>query len=207
MCVSLLDTKFIVPIVNFERCCWQVCTMFIVNLVDCHCLAYSSIALLAEVNTIFLHTRKLLQMSRVSFDSLLYRINAVINIATFLCCRFVCLVWILYGIVVYRDIVGPCYLLAISSSTFIMVVINIVLFWRLLSSDFLRQPSAPSGRCSKKDEDGIVLSSSPAAASNKQSLLVADGIKKIRSRVAENGYASKMCVDFDGMLGLNGEVM
>lgn len=112
--------------------------MFFVNMALCQCVAYTAVALLAEVNTVFLHARKLLQMLRIPFDSLLYRFNSAANIATFVGCRFLCLAWITYGILNYHDRIGPKYYIAISSSTFLMSIINIVLFWRLLSSDYLR---------------------------------------------------------------------
>ena len=111
--------------------------MFVVHLVTCRYVAYSAVALLAEVNTIFLHFRKLLQMAGVSFTRLLYRANAAANIFTFVSCRFVCLVWIAYGVIFWRSRVTWSYLFAISSATVVMYVINMVLFWRLLCSDVL----------------------------------------------------------------------
>jgi len=111
--------------------------MFIVHLVICRYISYSAIALLAEVNSIFLHFRKLLQMAGVAFSRLLYRANAAANLVSFASCRFVCLVWIVYGIVVWRSRIGLVYMFAISVATFVMYVINLVLFWRLLCSDVL----------------------------------------------------------------------
>jgi len=111
--------------------------MLVVHLVSCRYIAYSVVALIAEVNTIFLHFRKLLQMAGVSFGRLVYRVNAAVNIFTFVSCRFVCLVWIMYGIVVYNSRISWAYMTAISSSTLVMCVINAVLFWRLLCSDVL----------------------------------------------------------------------
>jgi len=122
----------------FSYCCFQVVAMFSAHLIQCHCVAYTAVALLAEVNTVFLHARKLLQILRVPFTCWLYRANSAANIATFVGCRFLCLVWISYGIVVYRNVVGPRYWIAITISTFIMSIINIVLFWRLLCSDCFR---------------------------------------------------------------------
>jgi len=111
--------------------------MFIVHLVSCRYIAYSVVALLAEVNTVFLHFRKLLQMAGVTFDRLLYRLNAAANLFTFVSCRFVCLVWIGYGVIFWRSRVSWPYLVAISSSVVVMYIINVVLFWRLLCSDVL----------------------------------------------------------------------
>jgi len=119
--------------------------MFIVHLLSCRCIAYSAVALLAEVNTMFLHFRKLLQMAGVSFNRLLYRVNAAANIFTFVSCRFVCLLWIGYGIIAFRSRVSLPYLFAIASATFVMYIINVVLFWRLLCSDVLgRRQTRPA---------------------------------------------------------------
>jgi len=63
--------------------------MFIWHLTTCRYVAYSAVALIAEVNTIFLHFRKLLQMAGVSFTRLLYRVNAAVNLFTFVSCRLV----------------------------------------------------------------------------------------------------------------------
>jgi len=111
--------------------------MFVVHLVSCRYIAYSVVALIAEINTIFLHFRKLLQMAGVSFSRLLYRVNAGANLVSFVTCRFVCLFWIAYGIVVYNSRISWAYMTAISSSALVMYVINAVLFWRLLCSDVL----------------------------------------------------------------------
>ena len=47
----------------------QVGGMFFYNVIQCQCIAYNVVALLAEINTIFLHTRKLLQV-RLTVTSL-----------------------------------------------------------------------------------------------------------------------------------------
>jgi len=121
----------------FVFCCVQVGGMFVVHLVTCRYVAYSAVALLAEVNTIFLHFRKLLQMAGVSFTRLLYRANAAANIVTFMSCRFVCLIWIGYGVIFWRSRVSWPYLVSISTAVVVMYIINVVLFWRLLCSDVL----------------------------------------------------------------------
>lgn len=112
--------------------------MFFYNVVQCRCVAYNVVALLAEVNTIFLHSRKLLQMSRISFSHWLYRLNAFMNIFTFVSCRFLCLTWIVYGMFIWYNRVTPVYLCVLGSAMFVMWVTNVILFWRLICSDLLR---------------------------------------------------------------------
>lgn len=123
---------------------FQIAGMFIIHLVSCRYIAYSVVALLAEINTVFLHFRKLLQMSGIAFSHPLYRANAAVNLLSFVGCRFVCLVWIAYGMIAWRARVSGPYLVAISSAVTVMYVINVVLFWRLLCSDVLgRRRSRP----------------------------------------------------------------
>jgi len=52
-------------------------------------------------------------------------------------CRFFCLIWIGYGVIVWRSRVSFSYMIAISSAVVVMYVINVILFWRLLCSDVL----------------------------------------------------------------------
>lgn len=115
-----------------------VAGMFFYNVVQCRCVAYNVVALLAEVNTIFLHSRKLLQMSGILFSHWLYRLNAFMNIFTFVSCRFLCLSWIVYGMFIWYDRVTPVYLCVLGSAMFVMWVTNVILFWRLVCSDLLR---------------------------------------------------------------------
>lgn len=118
--------------------CFQVAGMFFYNIAQCRCIAFNVVALLAEVNTIFLHSRKLLQMCEISFSHWLYRLNSCMNLFTFVSCRFLCLTWIVYGMFIWYNRVSPIYLVVLGSSMFVMWVINVVLFWRLICSDILR---------------------------------------------------------------------
>jgi len=106
---------------------------------QCRCIAYNVIALLAEVNSIFLHARKLLQMSGFRFSGWLYRANAAANIASFVPCRFGGLAWIIYGMTRWNDRVSPIYLYLLGAAIFVLWVTNTILYWRLISSDLLRQ--------------------------------------------------------------------
>ena len=117
----------------------QVAGIFFHNVVQCHCIAYNVIALLAEVNTIFLHARKLLQMSGFKFSGWLYRANSAANLVSFVPCRFGGLAWILYGMTQWNDRVGRVYLYLLAAAIFVLSVTNAILFWRLICSDVLRR--------------------------------------------------------------------
>lgn len=143
-----------------------VAGMFFYNVVQCRCVAYNVVALLAEVNTIFLHSRKLLQMSGFSFSHWLYRLNSFMNIFTFVSCRFLCLSWIVYGMFIWYDRVTPIYLYVLGSAMFVMWGTNIILFWRLICSDILR-PLA--GARSRATTNGPLGSDEvPPAAANSE---------------------------------------
>lgn len=111
---------------------------FIYNLVNCTCIGYNVVALAAECNTFFLHTRKLMQMHRVGFDHWAYRLNAAINLLSFIIFRGGCLSAITYGVVFYGHRITLFNRWVLGISMFIMNGINPVLFWRLLKNDFLR---------------------------------------------------------------------
>jgi len=117
----------------------QVAGIFFYNVVQCRCIAYNVIALLAEVNSIFLHARKLLQMSGFEFTGLLYRANAVANLVSFVPCRFGGLAWIVYGMTQWNDRVSVIYLYLLAAAIFVLWVTNTVLYWRLICSDLLRR--------------------------------------------------------------------
>ena len=102
------------------------------------CIAFNVIALMAEINSFFLHSRKLMQMTNVSFENWLYRIVIYFNLATFLVCRGYSCTKITCSIFVDYDLVPPSYFYAICFSMIVMNLINPILFWRLLRNDVLR---------------------------------------------------------------------
>jgi len=116
-----------------------VAGIFFYNVVQCRCIAYNVIALLAEVNSIFLHARKLLQMSGFEFSGWLYRVNAAANLVSFVPCRFGGLAWIMYGMTQWNDRVGQIYLYLLGAAIFVLWVTNTILYWRLICSDLLRR--------------------------------------------------------------------
>ncbi|XP_071481741.1 TLC domain-containing protein 2-like [Diadema antillarum] len=102
-----------------------------------------NIAMILELNSIFLHARQLLLMYGYSKQDIVYRINAALNVLTYVVCRsgsmgFLC-VWV---IVTSQDVppiirkTGPFTLGAI-------FVINQILFYRLIVSDYLRRSATP----------------------------------------------------------------
>jgi hypothetical protein len=102
------------------------------------CIGYNVVALLAEINSFFLHSRKLLQMCQVGFDTRLYKAVAYINLVTFPLCRMTSNGRILYGMLTEAHRVPTIYFFVLCFSMIIMTGINIILFWRLFQTDILR---------------------------------------------------------------------
>ncbi|KAA3679557.1 uncharacterized protein DEA37_0000266, partial [Paragonimus westermani] len=120
---------------------FAVLSTFIYNILTVKFIGYTVVALLAEVNSIFLHTRKLMQMHKVSFISPVYRFNAVLNLLTFAGCRGYCLFRITYGMYTESHHMSFFYRTLLCVSMCIMNVLNPILFWILFRNDFLRTPA------------------------------------------------------------------
>jgi len=133
----------------------QVAGTFFYNLILCRCIAYTAVALLAEVNSFFLHSRKLMQMLQIRFDAPLYRLNVYLNLLSFILCRFIPLIWIIYGMLMWYYRVEPSYLIILSLDLFVMWVVNIVLFWRLLTNDIIRPTKTKSP--APKQQNGLEI--------------------------------------------------
>lgn len=112
--------------------------IFSYNLVTFQCVAYNAIALLAEVNSMFLHSRKLLQMCNVPFDATFYRVICYINLVTFILCRFGGQLLITIGMFMWYDRVTMVYYVTLTMSMAVMFAINVVLFYRLWKNDIVR---------------------------------------------------------------------
>ncbi|XP_060064750.1 TLC domain-containing protein 2-like [Ylistrum balloti] len=115
-----------------------VASMFWFNFQQKLCIGYNVLALMAEINSFFLHTRKLLQMMKVDYNSTFYKLVCLCNIGTFSVFRGYSNVRILVGMYIEFDRVPKFYFKCLTMSMTCMSLINIILFWRLLKSDFLR---------------------------------------------------------------------
>ena len=97
-------------------------------------------ALIAEVNSIFLHARKLFQLYHVSRDHWIVRINMFLNIVTFIFCRLCMLIFV--TIFVYRDryrIGYYNYLYVMYVLIPVVWIMNPILFYRVLYTDFVKR--------------------------------------------------------------------
>jgi len=101
-------------------------------------IGYSVVALLVEVNSVFLHLRQLLIIQGVPRTTLGYRLNSLLNIGTFLVFRILTLGWMTRWLVVHRDQVAFAAYTIGSVALAVIVVMNIILFFRILNADFIK---------------------------------------------------------------------
>lgn len=97
-------------------------------------------ALLAEVNSIFLHGRKLFHLFHIPRENFLVRLDMTINIITFFFCRLCMLLFVTIFVYRDRDRVGNSYYLFVTLILIpVMWIINPILFYRVLNTDFLKR--------------------------------------------------------------------
>lgn len=113
----------------------------------CRYIGYTLAALLAEVHSISLHLRKLMQMLGVSFQNPFYRLNNVLNFVLFITFRIVAITWITLGLYWDHERVSTVYFYLLCVTILIIWIINLVLLWRLVKNDILRNvnTAAPTG--------------------------------------------------------------
>lgn len=102
-------------------------------------IGYTTVALLMEFNSVFLHARKLLRFYSYKSDSALVKFNTVMNILTFVVFRFGVLGAIAFGVKKDGHRVTVNYLIMLITCTLAMAVINIVLFKRILVKDVINK--------------------------------------------------------------------
>ncbi|KAH9525449.1 TLC domain-containing protein 2 [Bulinus truncatus] len=150
MCISFASGYFVYDFIDLylegkHWTLWEVTahhvavlSIFLYNLITKSQIGFSLIALSVEVNSVFLHWRKLLQMEKTPFNSMNYIIVKYANLASFIAFRGGPLTIITLSLFILGDQVSTIYLAALFASMFVMDVINTVLLYRLLKSDILR---------------------------------------------------------------------
>lgn len=92
------------------------------------------VSLLVEINSVFLHARQLLRISKI-YDGLIYTVNKIANIVTFVIFRFVSLVWMFRRIVLYRNEFTRPIMILLTCCFPLMIAINVGLFMQVLAKD------------------------------------------------------------------------
>jgi len=98
-------------------------------------VAYAAVSLVVEINSVFLHTRQLFIITGEPKSSTRYKVNALLNVATFLFFRILLLGWMTRWLTVHRDEIPFAFFTIGSVGLAVIVTMNIVLFCRILSVD------------------------------------------------------------------------
>lgn len=114
-----------------------VVTCFGIAAVSRTYVAYAAISLVVEVNSVFLHGRQLLKFAGCT-QTLSYRVVALLNLLTYVFFRILLLGWMTRWLTLHRDDIPLVFFTVGSLGLASIVVINIVNFYRLLISDFIR---------------------------------------------------------------------
>ncbi|KAK2831389.1 hypothetical protein Q7C36_016475 [Tachysurus vachellii] len=126
-----------------------VISCFGLSVLTCRYVGFAVVALLVEINSIFLHLRQMLRMASTA-KSTVYRVNSMINLGTYVVFRINTLAWMTRWLVLNRDHI-PLFSYTVGSvGLAIMTLMNIVLFYRLLRTDFLKSSREKE---IKKDKD------------------------------------------------------
>ncbi|XP_018429312.1 PREDICTED: TLC domain-containing protein 2 [Nanorana parkeri] len=114
-----------------------VITCFGISVLLHRYIGFAVVALLVEINSIFLHLRQILLMAN-QLKTTFYRLNSLLNLGTYVIFRISTLAWMTRWLVLNRGNI-PLLIYTIGSvGMAIMTLMNIVLFYRLLRSDFLK---------------------------------------------------------------------
>jgi len=135
------------------------------NVIDCRLMGWTCIALSAEINSFFLHSRKLCQLHKITSLSATYRLVILFNFASFVIFRFGSSVVIVWGMITPYDYnqVSVSYWLGLLACEWVMNGINPILFIRLIRSDLLTDHSK------KKAANGVSNGHSTSNNSNVKS--------------------------------------
>jgi len=101
---------------------------------------YAIMALLVEVNSVFLHTRQLMIIQQENKSSAIYRVNNSFNLGTFVVFRLLTLGWMTRWLLQHRSDLTALDFYIGSFSLAVIMWMNITLLQRVLNSDFRQCP-------------------------------------------------------------------
>lgn len=118
---------------------FQVIVCFGYNVVHRVYLPYNIIALMVEVNSIFLHARKLMQLQKWSFDHWQYKLIVFLNLLTFVLYRMYGVTYLAIDLPYEWNKLTTIHKILMSGCMIVLSIINCILFWRILKNDVLRR--------------------------------------------------------------------
>lgn len=109
-------------------------------------VGYAAVALIVEINSVFLHLRLICQMLGFARSEPPYRVVSLFNLGTFIVFRIFTLAWMTRWLVINQAKI-PFFFYTIGSLGMASITLmNVVLFYRVLYSDFLRKPKSESAK-------------------------------------------------------------
>ncbi|XP_040581637.1 TLC domain-containing protein 2 [Lepeophtheirus salmonis] len=100
-------------------------------------LPYATLCLFIELNSIFLHARQLLILHSVPRNSSLYVLISYLNVGTFIAFRILLIGWLTRWLIIHTNNVPYITGTIIAFTLATIAWLNVLLFYRILVSDFL----------------------------------------------------------------------
>ena len=113
-------------------------------------VAYAALSLVIEINSVFLHARQLLTFCGMAKSTWIYRANAIMNATTFVLFRILLLGWMTRWLTLHRDEVPLLFFTIGSTGLATIVGMNIILFYRIITSDYLKNNKDPASKTDEK---------------------------------------------------------
>ncbi|CAL1544590.1 unnamed protein product [Lymnaea stagnalis] len=126
-------------------------------------IGFSILALSVEVNSVFLHWRRLLLIVRTPFESPKYILIKYLNLATYLVFRGAPLYIITSSCFTMYHLVTLEFLTLGCTAMFLLDIMNVVLFWRCFKNDVIRGSNRfifkkEKINCNKRDSNCNIVS-------------------------------------------------
>ncbi|KXJ28926.1 TLC domain-containing protein 2 [Exaiptasia diaphana] len=109
-------------------------------------LGFAMCSLLIEVNSVFLHARRLMSFHNVSKTSLKYEINGLLMLFSFIAFRFLTSGWMVNFVIQNRHVLPRAVTIYGCIAMGILIIVNIILFLTIWNADFKK-------RIQKKDQN------------------------------------------------------
>ena len=117
----------------------QVILTFGYNVVYRMYIPYNIIALMVEVNSIFLHGRKLMQLQKWKFEDWQYKVVVGLNLVTFVFYRMYAVFHIGRDLLIRWALLTLTFQVFMSVTMVVLSIINFILLWRIFKNDVLRR--------------------------------------------------------------------
>ena len=114
---------------------FQVLSCFLVCVIGDKLMPFAIFSLLVEVNSVFLHARRLMRMTEFNPNGIAYKTNKVLLFITFIIFRFVSVGWVILCLLKYRHVIHQFAFAVGFSGTTIATLQNVFLLHQVWSSE------------------------------------------------------------------------